>query len=255
MIVTVARLTRQITRADFRAALAAINHQLRLHFRPEWGIDARVRGVDALPRPGRGAAIEGTHEAIIYVGDSSQDPTTGVGTARGYHSQNHRNVPYGFVYLDVCARNGSPWSRTLSHEVLELLADPTAVTTISGPAPGRRTRTVYYELEICDPTQADGYRIGRVVVSNFVGRAYFGLWGGSGRTNHLGLRLAPFGVRPGGYVQYEDHRGTHQRNGAGITARHLAARKLLGAGRRNERRRLRRAALPPGRSGRRRTGR
>jgi len=242
MIVTVARLTRQITRADMRAALAAINHQLRVHFRPEWGIEARVRGIDALPRPGRIAAVEGTHEAIIYVGGSSQDPTTGVGTARGYHSRNHRNVPYGFVYLDVCERNGSPWTRTLSHEVLELLADPTAVTTISGPAPGRRARTVYYDLEVCDPTQADGYRIGRVIVSNFVGRAYFRLWGGSGRTNHLGLPLAPFGVRPGGYVQYEDHRGTHQRNGAGITARHVAARRLLGAGRRNERRRLRIAA-------------
>ena len=44
-------------------------------------------------------------------------------------------TPYGFVYLDICARYGENWTTTLSHEVLELLADPNAAMTVAGPRP------------------------------------------------------------------------------------------------------------------------
>lgn len=44
----------------------------------------------------------------------------------------------------------------LSHEVLEMLADPTA-----------RSR------EVCDPVAADAYRVGRVMVSDFVTPRWF----------------------------------------------------------------------------------
>ncbi|MBS0394013.1 MAG: hypothetical protein JSR54_05260 [Proteobacteria bacterium] len=250
MILTVINLSAQVAAADFRVAIAAIGRQVAEDFRPEWGVEASVRGAALRLAPGRDAAIQGRHDALIYVGDSSQDPTAGVGGAHGYHSRTYGNVPYGFVYLDVCRRYGEPWTRTLSHEVLELLADPTAVLTVAGPAPRGGAGSVHYDLEVCDPTQGDSYSIDGVDVANFVGRAYFGLPGGSGRTNHLRLRLAPFGVRPGGYFQYEDGRGTHQVHGPQVTAQQLAAKRLLGSGRRNERRRLRVAAAKR----RRRTG-
>jgi hypothetical protein len=75
-----------------------------------------------------------------------------------------------------------------------------------------------------------------VRVSNFVGRSYFGLVGGSGRTNFLGLELAPFGVRRNGYVQYEDGQKAHQVFGEAITTDMRAAKALLKTGRRNARR-------------------
>ena len=128
-------------------------------------------------------------------------------------------------------------------------ADPDAAMTITGPAPNGAPGNVYCDLEVADPIQGDSYDIDNVVVSNFVGRSYFGLTGGSGQSNYLNLPLVPFGVRPGGYFQYEDSTGEHQIQGRRVTARQLAAKKLMKSGRRNERRlerirRLRRAVSP-----------
>src|SRR5262249_39604425 len=154
----------------------------------------------------------------------------------GYHSQNHHDVPYGFVYLDICKEYRQKWSHTLSHEVLELLADPTASLTATGPAPKGRRKHVYYDLEVCDPTQSDCYKIDGVAVSNFVGKAFFGLQGGSRHTNFLKLPLKPFCVRPGGYLQYEDGQSVYQIRGERISDEELEARKRMKLARRNARR-------------------
>jgi hypothetical protein len=37
---------------------------------------------------------------------TAEDPTTGVDGALGDHSINHSDVPYGFVYLDICQKYG-----------------------------------------------------------------------------------------------------------------------------------------------------
>ncbi|HKV40173.1 MAG TPA: hypothetical protein VJX67_13250 [Blastocatellia bacterium] len=211
------------------------------------GITATLGGV-AVSLDGRNAPIEGDHDAIIYLGDSSQDPTTGVQGALGYHFANHAGIPYGFVYLDICEKYGEAWTCTLSHEVLELLADPNAAMTVAGPAPDGSQQSVYYDLEVCDPTQGDNYQIDTVVVSNFVGRAYFGLTGGGGGSNYLALGLDAFGVRPGGYFQYEDGSGAHQVFGERVTELQKAAKKLMKNGRRNERRQQRISQQPAGKA-------
>ncbi|HVN04618.1 MAG TPA: hypothetical protein VMT86_09390 [Bryobacteraceae bacterium] len=243
MNLTVANISTQVKPADFQAAIEAIGKQVTEHFQPEWRLGADVRGV-ALNLKSK-APLQGQHDAIIYLGDSSQDPTTGVSGALGYHSVNHSKIPYGFVYLDICTEYKESWTCTLSHEVLELLADPDAVLTVTGPAPHNRPGDVYYDLEVCDPTQGDDYQIGTVTVSNFVGRAYFGMTGGSGETNYLNLPLEALGVRPGGYFQYEQGGKVHQVQGDRVTARMLAAKSMLKAARRNARRseRLERAAM------------
>jgi len=237
MILTIANISSDIAAADFQAAVAAIGRQVNEDFQPEWGAVAFLRATTA-SLTGK-APIPGDHDAIIYLGDSSHDPTTGVKGALGYHSDHHSDIPYGFVYLDICAEYNEVWTTTLSHEVLELLADPDAAMTVAARAPKRAPRIVYYDLEVCDPTQGDSYVIDSVAVSNFVGRAYFKLTGGSGKTNYLNLPLAPFGVRPGGYYQYEDGRGAHQIQGSRVTARQLAAKERMKIGRRNERRKQR----------------
>jgi hypothetical protein len=235
MRLTIANIsTKEVSAVDFRAAVAAIRRQVADDFGPEWSVTATLRGT-TLSLPSK-APIAGQHDAILYLGDSSQDPTTGVTGALGYHSTHHGNLPYGFVYLDICAEYGESWTTTLSHEVLELLADPTAMLTVSGPAPKGHKGSVYYDLEVCDPTQGDAYKIEGVAVSNFVGRHYFNLSGGSGQTNFLELPLAPLGVRPRGYFQYEDKTGAHQILGAEVTEKQKAARALMKLARRNARR-------------------
>jgi hypothetical protein len=260
MKLTIANISTQITPEQLHAAVAAINRQVKEHFEPEWGKGATLTAT-AVKLTGKKAPIQRDTDAVIYIGDSVQDSTAGVQGALGYHSDNHKKIPYGFIYLDVCSKYKEEWTCTLSHEVLELLGDPDAALTVTGPAPKTKAKAaavkakavaakaaplksgmVYYDLEVCDPTQGDTYKIDGIVVSNFVGRSYFKLSGGTGKTNHMGLPLTAFGVRPGGYVQYEDGNTTHQINGKKVTETHLAAKKLMIHGRRNERRRLRLAA-------------
>jgi hypothetical protein len=235
MQLTLANISVSIPQHRFRRVAAAIARQVRLHFQPEWGFGATLKAI-ALPLDSKRAPIQKDADAIIYLGESSNDPTTGVAGALGYHSANNRRLPYGFVYLDICREYGEDWPSTLSHEVLELLADPNVVFTISGSHPKDRKRIVYYDLEVCDPTQGDTYRVGDVEVSNFVGRSYYGMTGGSGRTNHMNLPLRAFGVRPNGYLQYETGGTSHQIYGRSVTPRQKAAKKKMGTIRRNARR-------------------
>ncbi len=242
MNLTLANVSTHVPQTHFEAAVAAIGDQVAQHFQPEWAIGAALKGV-ALPLGGKKAPIQKDADAVIYLGDSSDDPTTGVKNADGYHFANNKNIPYGFVYLDICAKYNEVWTCTLSHEVLELLADPDAALTVTGPAPKGAPGTVYYDLEVCDPTQGDHYPIGNVIVSNFVGKSYFGLFGGSGRTNYLNLKLSAFGVRPKGYFQYEKGNRAHSIFGSKVTAEEKAAKLKMKQVRRNGRRAAR---LSPG---------
>jgi hypothetical protein len=233
MRLTIANISKSITAAEFRNAVRAIRRQVDEDFGPEWNVTAALRAT-ALNISAQ-ARLDGKHDAILYVGDSSQDPTTGVEGALGYHAENHENTPYGFVYLDICGEFAESWTSCLSHETLELLADPTAALTVTGPSP-KGHGSVYYDLEVCDPTQGDSYQIDGVEVSNFVGRAWFRLAGGSGQTNFLELPLKPLGVRARGYFQYEDGSHVYQVKGENVTARAFAARERLEKVRRNARR-------------------
>jgi hypothetical protein len=237
MRVTIVNVSHSIHATEFHAAVAAIRRQVNEDFGPAWSVTAILRGTTH--NLASKAPIEGIHDALLYLGDSSQDPTSGVDNALGYHSTNHKDIPYGFVYLDVCSEYGEEWTTTLSHEVLELLGDPSAALTVSGPDPRRPTRHVQFDLEVCDPSQGDSYVIDDVRVSNFVTPTYFGKSGGPASTNFLKLKLKPFGVCPGGYFQFEDGKSVHQVNGKeaqAMLARRTAARKLMGMGRRNTRR-------------------
>jgi hypothetical protein len=234
----IANLSTTIDDAAFATAVAAIAEQVSRDFLPEWGVGAALSPTRLALVDGE-ANIDAATDAILYVGDNSTDPTLGQSGVYGYHSRNAGGIPYAFVYLDVCAQYGEAWSCTLSHEVLEMLADPTLVKSVTGPAPtgvGAPGQTVAYDLEVCDPTQGDTYVVNAVTVSNFVNKAYYALPGGSSSTNHLNLALPAFGVRPKGYVQYDDSAGAHQVNGVSVDAQRLAARAMLAGHRRNARR-------------------
>jgi len=64
---------------------------------------------------------------------------------------------------------------TLSHEALELIADPEANILVMGrhPDPSQKNRSVFHWYEMCDAVQAQAYEIDDVEVSNFVLPLYF----------------------------------------------------------------------------------
>lgn len=229
--------------AELGAAVAAIQLQIKRDFEPEWGLST-VLVPQRVDKSAPQVDLNAATDAVIYVGDRSQDPDSGVDGVFGYHKTNNPGVPFGFVFHDVCQASREPWSVTLSHEVLELLADPQATARIVGPdprvpaAPG-----VAFELEVCDPTQGDSYPIGSVHVANFVTQRYFGRRGRASSTNCMNLPLQPFSARPRGYAQYWDRRGCQILNGDDVTRGQIKARKLMGAARRNARR-MQQSAMP-----------
>lgn len=236
MRITVVNLMQGVPMKEFMSVIMAIQRQVNQDFTPEWYVPCMLRGSSATAFRGK-VALDGLQDAIIYVGDASSDPTTGVDNALGYHSTNHSQIPYGFVYLDVVKEVHEQWTVTLSHEVLELLADPTAARSILGPDPHNARRRVQFDLEVCDPVQGDTYEIDGVAVSNFVTQAWFGLMGPSKKANFLGLSQQAFHVRPQGYFQYSAGGRSHTIQGERYDAAARArAREMMKTVRRNSRR-------------------
>jgi hypothetical protein len=234
----VVNLSDSVSDAELKRVLAAIDVQVSQHFGPEWRCSV-VLSQARMDLAGKMPAVDTNSDAIIYLGDTTNSTVTGLLYAKGFHDKNLQGVPYGFVFLDVCKLYGEHWSVTLSHEVLELLADPTAALSVADPRPGAEPGW-QYALEVCDPTQGDHYLIGDVLVCNFVNRSFYGLQGGAAAMNYRKFPQAPFSPRENGYVQYQDSTGASQQIwGTSITDGQKAARERMGDARRNARRKLR----------------
>lgn len=89
--------------------------------------------------------------------------------ALGYHELTSQGTPLGKVFAKLDLANGCSWTATLSHELLEMLADP----WVNWCAVGNDNKI--YALEVCDAVEADnvGYMIDGVLVSDFITPAWF----------------------------------------------------------------------------------
>jgi hypothetical protein len=71
---------------------------------------------------------------------------------------------------------GGAWSVAASHEIVEMLIDPTLQTMMPGPDPQGRTANVNFLLEACDPCAGTTYKVlpdSNVAVSDFCLPAYY----------------------------------------------------------------------------------
>ena len=176
-------------------------------------------------------------DGVVYVSRDTKLNKRGVAWIVGYHLEKTGGLPAGFVFPDVAEqRTGSKWSVALSHEVLEMIADPDLNLLVGGPHPTKKHRhSVLHAYEVCDPVQSSTYRVDGVEVANFVTPQYFKSYrrhpDGNEPTNFLDVPLAPFGVLDGGTYQYFDPTvGDWQTcTGTGMAAQRWAdARKLVG---------------------------
>lgn len=205
----------QVTDAELQHAIRAINRQVQEDFAPYWGMSATMRLEGrSTDEPDKITVADMRGDAVIYLWDKTDVPG-----AIGYHFQNNRGVPYGFVFTDIARQIGEPWSTTLSHEALELIADPETNLLVMGPHPNE-DRDVFHWFEMCDAVQAETYDIDGVAVSNFLLPLYFtgtrdadeiGARNDFLGLSHGGQTLTSFGINPGGYVGFFDpETGDHE---------------------------------------------
>jgi len=178
-------------------AIRSVNRQVMDDFLPIWG-SAYVCQLHNTPfglSSEEDMADEPVKAAgVIYLVDEAH--LTG---ALGYHASNASEVPYGFVFTDL-----GDWTITLSHEVLELIIDPTVNIFVPGPDPrfpGEPDRWLFHTYEVCDAVERTSYSIDGVEVSNFVTPQYFHDGDAAGtRNDFLGVGVASFGVTPGSHL-------------------------------------------------------
>lgn len=195
--------------------IRAINRQIQEDFEPYWSMGATLRlEGSSQEKPNIVHLMDMRGDAIIYVWDRPREDSKSLQEeaeeAVGYHEKNFRGVPYSFVFIDVAERLKQDWSIALSHEVLEMIADPELNLLVQGPDPRDPEKYVFHYYEVCDAVSAESYEIDGIKVSNFVLPLYFTSADEyDGRNDflgsvHNGKTLKSFGVNPGGYISFVD---------------------------------------------------
>ena len=239
MLISIVNRSATLSDAALARAVRAINRQFEEDFEPYWQFGARLQlegGEAARPPlkrvPGR------ARDGVIYVQDA---PT--IGGAEGFHDRTRADLPFGHVFLDVCASVGDPWTVALSHEAIELVGDPMNNLLVQGPHPLDGRHLVFHMFELCDAVQSETYERDGVEVSNFVLPGYFTRGEAGGARNdflgHRGAReeLRSFGVTPGGYICFWDwlREGDkwhpYMRDDDPVAAKRLGAKSAAGGGR------------------------
>jgi hypothetical protein len=179
-------------------------------FAPYWGFGSQLRleGKTGRKKQGRSSIdpADMRGDAILYVRDVVR-----VTDADGFHDRHFSGIPYGIVFLELSKKLQEDWTVTLSHEALELTADPENNLLAQGPHPKNPRKQVFHWFEMCDAVQEETYKIDQVAVSNFVLPLYFTSSDERGGRNDFlgtipkgGKALRSFSVNPGGYINFFD---------------------------------------------------
>lgn len=168
----------------------ALQIQSRRDFAPYWGV-----GADLLFVPTGKVAPAGYWQLILL--DNSD-----VGGALGYHDVTAEGLPQGKAFVGTDLKYGYTPSVTISHELLEMLADPDINQTIFMQSTNTKGRL--YAKEVCDAVEADnlGYEIDGILVSDFVTQQWFESFNHSPGTHYSFMKRVtqPFQLAPGGYI-------------------------------------------------------
>ena len=197
-----------VTDAQVEAALPALQRQVSEDFKAYWDRECSLL---FLPKD---QALAGGWWQIVVMDDPDQ---AGV---LGYHEMSSQGTPLGKVFARLDLQAGASWTVTLSHELLEMLADPW-INWCAQSAAGK-----IYALEVCDAVEADamGYKIDGVPVSDFVTPSWFARAEGD-RVDFKQRVSRALELAAGGYIsQFDSAAGWKQ-----VTADRAAAEIPLGS--------------------------
>jgi hypothetical protein len=185
--------TREVTLSQLAPVSAALQKQVSRDFGPMWNVEATIDAFDKL---------EDVPVGYWHVLLQDELPSG----AAGSHKRDDNKQPFALVAL---TKN---WSVFMSHEVLEMLADPQGTMTRTGDSLKPRQGRVEYLIEVCDPCQASqfAYTVNSVMVSDFYTPNYFDPMKTAGtRYSFSGKIQGPREVLDGGYLSWFDPSSRH----------------------------------------------
>ncbi|MEW2306766.1 hypothetical protein AB0958_43710 [Streptomyces sp. NPDC006655] len=174
---------------DVAAVVPALQKQVTEHFAPAWGIDAQLSYV---------ASDKLSEDSwwLVVLDNSDQ------AGALGYHDLTSNFLPLAKVFAATDLQFGEQWTVTVSHELLEELADPNINLTVFDQPTA--TAGKLYAYEVCDACEDDSnaYEIDGTLVSDFVLPAWFepGRPANGTQFDYLGRIKNPLELLPGGYI-------------------------------------------------------
>jgi hypothetical protein len=206
--IAIVSLTSDVSTRTLLQVTAAVQKQVSRDFIPLWGIPATVDAfVDLLDVPNDyhpiiifsdAERLAGSVEALIgevpaarLLDAFERDNVAGI------HLNGFTRQPFALVEAQ------DAWTVTLSHEVLELLADPWGNHLVAAAHPFDSSQRVKYLVEICDPCLSYWYPVNGVPVSDFYTPRYFDPVGFSGvRYSYTGAIRRPREILEGGYISF-----------------------------------------------------
>ncbi len=175
------------------SAIPDLQMQIVRDFEPHWIIGAELNFI----KTGQTIPAGGWQMGIFDLSDQAD--------ALGYHELTQDGLPLGKIFAKSDEVSKSSWTVTLSHELLEMLADP-GTSTCENAQTSNSNR--FYAREVCDPVEADslGYKINNTLVSNFVFPEWFQVqWPANSRQfDFMKSTTNPLQLTSGGYISFVD---------------------------------------------------
>ena len=208
--VAIVSIAPEVPTRDLLLVAAAVQKQVTRDFTPLWGIAATVDAFEDL------ASVPSDYRPVILFGDLSElpgqlAPRIGERQAQavvdvlesddisGIHLAAITRQPFSLASVS------GAWTVTVSHETLEMLADPYGNRLVAAVHPLNRAKRVNYLLEVCDPCLATYYTVNGLPVSDFYTPRYFDPVGiESVRYSFTGAIGEPLQILPGGYLSWID---------------------------------------------------
>ena len=178
--------SQSVTLNDLHEVAAALQKQITRDLVPIWKTHATISVFTSL------RSVPTGYWPIVIKDNIHQ---AGAG---GFHSKKH-NQPFALIEA------GPDWIISVSHEMIEMLVDPSGNTTVTGDSLNTDQGRVLYLLEACDPCEAGefAYSINGITVSDFITPNFHDpVASNSVRYSFTGSIQKPREVLTGGYISW-----------------------------------------------------
>jgi hypothetical protein len=166
---------------DFGKLIAAMQKYVDDFIVPVWGTAAKLT---------KGSFFVKGAWAMVFLDNADQRG------AEAYHDLTPDGMPLAKVFVKTTLKNGDQVSVSASHELVEMLVDPTTNLMTSGPK-----RKLMYAYESADPVEDLSFAVDGIPMSDFVYPSYFESFRKpkSARFDAMNKVTRPFQILPGGY--------------------------------------------------------